>query len=118
MKKKNANEISQEDQVIDCDICNPNYYTRNKKGKVVDAVSWTQDNLNEFYSKDMTLLEFFEHEVNHEYEKAKRELFNKTMMPVALQKEEGINDLDEAPFHPVFLASLLNQKVFRRESSI
>ena len=56
----------------------------------------------------MTLLEFFEHEVNHEYEKAKRELFNKTMNPVALIKEEGINELDEAPFHPVFLASLLN----------
>jgi hypothetical protein len=96
------NEISKEKD-IDCEICNP----KKADGSTFDP--------NAFYNKKVTLLEYMKHEVFHEYEKAKRQIFEANMNSVQLKVEPEINELTHAPFHPVFLSSLMNQQVFKRE---
>lgn len=95
------NEIKQEKE-FDCEICNPK-----KEGSSFDPSS--------FYNRKSTLLEYMKHEVFHEYEKAKRQIFEANMNQVQLKVEAEINELTHAPFHPVFLSSIMNQQVFKRE---
>lgn len=64
IKQRESAEISTEDECIDCELCNPEYH--NPKAK------WTHNDFMDFYSQEMTLFDFFEHEVCHEFEKAKR----------------------------------------------
>lgn len=70
IKNKDKREISVDDDIIDCELCNPNYDPD-------DSSPWTKDQRDLFYMQPMTLLEFMEHEVYHEYEKAKRAIFEK-----------------------------------------
>ena len=69
----------------------------------------------------MTLYHYFEHEVFCGYEKAKRCIFDKRtesgaklVYHKAEHNEDGRPEY-QAPFHPVFLSSLLNQTVHKRE---
>lgn len=68
--------------------------------------------LEHFYSTDMTLLKFLEHEIVFEYEKAKDQLFDNSRRPKKYPMKEYVLDHEYADFHPVFLSSLLNQTVF------
>ena len=63
--------------------------------------------------KRITLLEFMEHECNHEFEKAKRQIFGIDKKVYNMKNNNGNNELTQ--FHPVFLSSLLNQQVFKRD---
>lgn len=110
VKQRESAEISTEDEVIDCEKCNPEYHNPKK--------NWTHSDFMAFYDQEMTLLEFFEHEVCHEYEKAKRQIYTKARDAVPQEVIEGINEITASPFHPVFLSSLLNQQVFMRECYI
>ena len=47
-------------------------------------------------------------EVIGEYDNAKQEIFDKEFKSKKVSLEEGINNLTVAPFHPVFLSSLMN----------
>jgi hypothetical protein len=67
----------------------------------------------------MTLLEFMQHEVTHEYEKAKRAILGKDMVsPAKVIKDKNDENMTTAPFHPVYLSSMMNQLVFKRECLI
>jgi hypothetical protein len=70
IKNKDQKEIALEDTLIDCEICNKDFNPD-------DTSQWTKEQRDLFYMKPMTLLEFMEHEVYHEYEKAKRAIFEK-----------------------------------------
>lgn len=107
IKRRDMKEISEEDELIDNEIQNPNYNPD-------DNTPWTRADRDAFYSKPMTLLEFMEHEVFHEYEKAKRSIFEKDLTTLARQEKNSLDGLLSAPFHPVFLSALMNQTVFRR----
>ena len=77
-------------------------------------------NIKTRLKQEMTLYEYFEFEVFYEYEKAKRCIFGKRTDSgaklVRHKSKWADNNKDyEAPFHPVFLSSLLNQMVHRRE---
>jgi len=66
----------------------------------------------------MTLSEYFKHEVMHEYEMARRQILDKQYNLVQLPgktEDDGRESSGYAQFHPVFLSSLLNQQVFKRE---
>lgn len=65
--------------------------------------------------KEETLLDFMKHEVISEYDNARQEIFDNDYKSKKVAIEEGINDLPVAPFHPVFLSSLMNQQVFIRD---
>jgi hypothetical protein len=53
-----------------------------------------------------------QHETNHEYEKAKRCIFNSDKKTFDYK---GYNSTEKSQFHPVFLSSLLNQQVFKKD---
>jgi CRISPR/Cas system CSM-associated protein Csm3 (group 7 of RAMP superfamily) len=63
----------------------------------------------------MSFMDFFEHEVYHEYEKAKQCIFDKERKSSRHKQEDGINDDVTALFHPIFLSTLMNQQVFKRD---
>lgn len=109
IKKVESDEINVSEEILDNPICNPNYYN--------DEIKWDQNKRNAFYSQEMTLLDFMEHEVVHEYEKAKRALLEKDMVSATKikSKEDG---LPQAPFHPIYLSAMMNQQVFMREVCI
>ena len=111
IKNKDKREISVDDDIIDCELCNPHYDPD-------DSSPWTKEQRDLFYMQPMTLLEFMEHEVYHEYEKAKRAIFEKDQTCLAKQEKNNLDGLLNAPFHPVYLSSLMNQTVFRRECMI
>jgi len=101
IKNKESMEISNEEEV-DCEICNDNYHPEEITGIIKD---W--DKLK-FWRKEMTLLDFIEHDCFHEYEKVKRCFFDKDMQVAKLKVEPQINELTQAPFHPLFMSALLN----------
>ena len=73
-----------------------------------------EDMGNELQKK--TLLEYMAEQVLSEYDEAKKMIFNESDMKAAQHKTiEGINEHQFAPFHPVFLSSLMNQQVFKRD---
>lgn len=56
------------------------------------------------------------HEVIHEYEKSKRQIFEKDYNLAKIKdSDQEAGFPTQAPFHPVFLSTLMNQQVFRRE---
>ena len=60
-----------------------------------------------------------QHEVTHEYEKAKRAILGKDMITAAkVTKDKNDDNMTQAPFHPVYLSSMMNQLVFKRECLI
>ena len=63
------NQSDQNETEIDCQKCNAEFNFEKSNGLNKEA----------FYKKPMTLLDFMEHEVVHEYEKAKRAIFNKDL---------------------------------------
>lgn len=70
---------------------------------------------NFYEEQNMTLLEFFEHEVNHEYEKAMRCIYKDLSFkggslpaPIELARDPIKNANESSKFHPVFYSSLLN----------
>jgi hypothetical protein len=65
--------------------------------------------------KACTLLEYMQHELFHEYEKAKECICvdNKTLKLQPVKKEFDVHSVES--FHPVYLSSLLNQMVVDRE---
>ena len=101
IKRKDMKEIAEDNELIDCELCNANYNPD-------DSTPWTREDRDAFYSQPMTLLEFMEHEVYHEYEKAKRSIFEKDLTTLARQEKKEVDGLLNAPFHPVFLSSLMN----------
>ena len=58
-------------------------------------------------------MQFVEHEVNHEFEKAKRCIFTKDRE--LFQEKNFSGQMEDTVFHPVFLSSLLNQQVQKRD---
>lgn len=64
-----------------------------------------QMKMDDFYKQKRNLIDFLEHEIAFEYEKAKQQFFNSSH--ARKRHEDG-----DAKFHPVFLSSLLNQTVF------
>ena len=97
----------------DVDVCYSEIYyslypTDGKKNTFKNA----KEQLDNFYKKDMTLLEYLEHEVVFEYEKVKDQLFDDERKPKKYPKKENPDDFEYAKFHQVFLSSLLNQTVF------
>jgi hypothetical protein len=54
-------------------------------------------------------------EVFSEYENAKLMIFTDDFKSSKLTIKEGVNEHAVAPFHPVFLSSLMNQQVFKRD---
>jgi hypothetical protein len=59
-----------------------------------------------------------EHEVFHQYELAKREICMNEGDEYKRVDSSGMPQVEEqgpVPFHPVFLSSLLNQQVFKRD---
>jgi len=113
IETKMLREISKE-VPIDCELCYPPLTAAEK----LDPKNLKAFDPKTFYLKPMTLQEYFKHEVYHEYEKAKRCIFDKDHNPISLDKKEGINELHVAPFHPIFMSSLMNQQVFKRECMI
>ena len=111
IKNKDSKEIAIDEDIVDCELCNKNYDPE------LDFVKWTRQDRDNFYKQPMTLLEFMEHEVFHEYEKAKRAIFDKDLT-LAKQDPNNLDGLDRALFHPIFLSTLMNQTVFRRECMI
>lgn len=63
----------------------------------------------------MSFIEFFEHEVFCEYEKSKQCIFDKDLKAARHKVEDGINNDPTAIFHPIFLSTLMNQQVFKRD---
>ena len=74
IKNKDSKEISVDDDLIDCELCNKDF-----DPEADYQQSWTKTDRDAFYKQPMTLLEFMEHEVYHEYEKAKRAIFDKDL---------------------------------------
>ena len=66
-------------------------------------------------SKEQTLLEFMADAVESEYEEAKVMIFTEDFKMQKHPLKEGVNEHATAPFHPVFLSSLMNQQVFMRD---
>jgi hypothetical protein len=98
-------EITMEED-IDCDICWKNF-ERSKHDKIIPVNQVFEQKL--FYSHKMTLLEYFKHEVMHEFERAKRCIFDKEFNLVKVKNEDGRDpEVGVATFHPVFLSSLMN----------
>jgi len=63
--------------------------------------------------KERTLLEYMAEEVMSEYDEAKKMIFTEIDQKAAKHPiKDGVNEHSTAPFHPVFLSSLLNQQVF------
>eukprot|EP00356_Strombidium_inclinatum_P015164 CAMPEP_0170482330 /NCGR_PEP_ID=MMETSP0208-20121228/2393_1 /TAXON_ID=197538 /ORGANISM="Strombidium inclinatum, Strain S3" /LENGTH=402 /DNA_ID=CAMNT_0010755157 /DNA_START=112 /DNA_END=1317 /DNA_ORIENTATION=- len=112
IKKKDAMEITTDDgDEVDCEICNANYYPDHETGI---TMPWDKE---VFWREEKTLLDFIEHDCFHEYEKAKRCFFEKDMSVKRLKIEPQVNELSHAPFHPLFMSALLNQQVFKRETT-
>ena len=74
IKNKDKKEIAVDDDFIDCELCNKNF-----DPEADFPQQWTREDRDNYYKQPMTLLEFMEHEVYHEYEKAKRAIFDKDM---------------------------------------
>ena len=55
------------------------------------------------------------HEVYHEYEKCKREIFSEKKTLADYEPALGETQ-KKAPFHPIFMSALMNQQVFLREA--
>lgn len=60
-------------------------------------------------------MEFLHYEVHHEYEKGKQCFFDTEYKTAKHKVEDGINDDVTALFHPIFLSTLLNQQVLKRD---
>ena len=115
LRERNDNEIEGSSDTndenyakVDCDVCNPKFdQDQSKRSKhQKDSIE------NTFMNKELTLLEFMEHECNHEFEKAKRQIFGIDKKSFNMK---SINSNEPTQFHPVFLSSLLNQQVFKRD---
>ena len=65
-----------------------------------------------------TILDYMKKEVLDEYESAKLCIFTTDYKNVKTTLAEGLQELEYAPFHPVFLTTLLNQQVFLRDNMI
>lgn len=78
------------------------FYDENEKMSV-------RQNKNDFNAKKISLLQFMEHECNHEFEKAKRCIFDKTKKTFDDTTYNLLASKEPTQFHPVFLSSLLNQ---------
>lgn len=97
-------EINRDEIEIDCIICNPNFNEADKEQRTEAA----------FFIEEHTLIDFMKHQVIHEYEKAKQQVFDKEFNLIRV-KDPQDDILKTAAFHTSFLSSLMNQQVFRRE---
>jgi len=61
-----------------------------------------------FLSSEKTLIHYFRHEVFHEYERAKLEIFDRDFNQQHQKLVAGINESPFTPFHPVFMSTLMN----------
>jgi formylmethanofuran dehydrogenase subunit C len=74
LEMRAQNDISEDElKPVDCDICNPNFESNQSQQKIENLERITKD----YQRVSLSLLEFVRHEVNHEYEKAKRCIFGK-----------------------------------------
>lgn len=105
IEERMAKEIG-DDKKISCLFCNP---------EEKDDTNMKPHPVETFYREPRTLIDYFKHEVYHEYERAKLEIFDRDFNSYSIPKRDGINDHDMTPFHPVYMSSLMNQQVFRRE---
>jgi hypothetical protein len=78
LSERNKNEISEEEAGhVDCDICNPSYDSNCQNPNFKPSHVYISDIEEKFISRSqLSLLEFVQHECNHEYEKAKRCMFD------------------------------------------
>lgn len=81
IKDKEKMEITTEEgDDVDCEICNENYYPDE------DGILKPWDKYK-FWKKEMTIVDFIEHDCFHEYEKVKRCFFDKNMTVTKLKVE-------------------------------
>lgn len=62
-----------------------------------------------------TLIEYMQHELFHEYEKAKQCICSDNKELTLQEVNKSHDNFAEKSFHPVYLSSLLNQMVVDRE---
>lgn len=113
-------EINRFEKQITCHLCNKNG-DREEINFDIDGnqiMGFANKAVEEFYKSEKTLMDYFKHEVYHEYEKAKLEIFDKEFNQQQQKLVAGINEAPFTPFHPVYLSTLLNQQVFRREAMV
>ena len=89
---------------VKCELCYKDFYADQKGMKRRENA--IEKDLEE--RTDITFMQFFEHEVFHEYEKVKQCFFDKNFKTATHKEEEGINDDYNARFHPVFMSALMN----------
>ena len=76
-------EINAGEEAIDCENCNPKNFYKEADDLKDRSLDWSEEKRLAFYDKPMTILEFMQHEVTHEYEKAKRAILGKDMVTPA-----------------------------------
>jgi len=105
-EKRFGMEINENEIQIDCEVC--------EEQSIIDGKNF---HVKHFYeNKEMTLLEYMHHEVLHEYEQAKRCIFEKNFNQTTVKNEDGREpEMGIAPFHPIFMSSLMNQQVYKRQ---
>lgn len=111
------NEINRFEKQITCLFCNRlgEREEVNLDAEGNQIVGYANKTVEEFFKQEKTLIDYFKHEVYHEYERAKLEIFDKEFNQQQQKQIAGINEAPFTPFHPVYLSTLLNQQVFRRE---
>ena len=87
-------EINAGEEAIDCEICNPKNFYKEADDLKDRSLDWSEEKRLAFYDKPMTILEFMQHEVTHEYEKAKRAILGKDMVtPAKVIKDKNDDNM-------------------------
>lgn len=103
ISNRNSHEVSNDDgDVIRCELCDINCNTCENAERRLMIPANIEDR------DDMSLLLFMEHEVYHEYEKAKLQFYDLRKKQTQHKVIPDVNDTPLAQFHSVFLTSLMN----------